>query len=631
MLETFREHSKGWLAKLILAFITVPFALWGIDSYLQGAGSNVAVAKVDGSTITVQEYSNALQETRTQLQASGKTDPALLEDPAVKESVLNKLIVTRLLNAEVKRTRLTVGDDQLGKYIMGLPDFQQNGKFSQELYDNILSQNHLTPTQFEARIRASLLSQTARTSIAATANAPQLVVDNILRIENQQREVSVADIKADDFLSQTKVDAPQVQAFYDKNKDKFRVPEQVKIEYVMLSANNFIPTMQVSEDEVKKYYAENATKFQGDEQRRASHILFSFGGKTDAASKKAIQDKALEVLAEVKKNPKKFAELAKKYSQDPGSAEKGGDLGVFGRGMMVKPFEEAVFSMAPGAISDLVESEFGYHIIQLTEIKGQGKSFDEAKANIRGDLLYQKALAKFAEQAESFSNMVYEQSDSLQPVVKSFGLQTQTSQWMSRTDAKNFFKNDKLVNAIFSSEAIKDKRNTEAVEAAPNTLVSARVVEYKPEAARKFEEVRPALETYLKHEQAMNLANKKSAEILAALRGGKESSDLNWIPPVVIDHKTAQGLSDEVMGKAFTINAAKTPAYDVVEKKNVGYTLIRISHVDSKVPTDAAERKPLADEVQAALAEEYISAYLAGLKAKVSIEVKKQLLNSNLQ
>jgi len=631
MLETFREHSKGWLAKLILAFITVPFALWGIDSYLQGAGSNVAVAKVDGSTITVQEYSNALQETRTQLQASGKTDPALLEDPAVKESVLNKLIVTRLLNAEVKRTRLTVGDDQLGKYIMGLPDFQQNGKFSQELYDNILSQNHLTPTQFEARIRASLLSQTARTSIAATANAPQLVVDNILRIENQQREVSVADIKADDFLSQTKVDAPQVQAFYDKNKDKFRVPEQVKIEYVMLSANNFIPTMQVSEDEVKKYYAENATKFQGDEQRRASHILFSFGGKTDAASKKAIQDKALEVLAEVKKNPKKFAELAKKYSQDPGSAEKGGDLGVFGRGMMVKPFEEAVFSMAPGAISDLVESEFGYHIIQLTEIKGQGKSFDEAKANIRGDLLYQKALAKFAEQAESFSNMVYEQSDSLQPVVKSFGLQTQTSQWMSRTDAKNFFKNDKLVNAIFSSEAIKDKRNTEAVEAAPNTLVSARVVEYKPEAARKFEEVRPALETYLKHEQAMTLANKKSSEILAALRGGKGSPDLNWIPPVVIDHKTAQGLSDEVMGKAFTIDAAKTPAYDVVEKKNVGYTLIRISHVDSKVPTDAAERKPLADEVQAALAEEYISAYLSGLKAKVSIEVKKQLLNSNLQ
>lgn len=631
MLEAFREHSKGWLAKLILALITVPFALWGIDSYLQGAGSNVAVAKVDGNGITVQEFGNAMQETRNQLQASGKTDPALLEDPAVKESVLNKLIVTRLMNAEVRRANLTISDEQLGKYIVGLPDFQQNGKFSQELYDSILAQNHLTPSQFEARIRSSLLSQTARSSIAATAIATNTALDNILRLEHQQREVSVADIKADDFLAQTKVDAAQVQAFYDKNKDKFRVPEQVKIEYVMLSANNFVPSMQVSEDEVKKYYAENAEKFQGDEQRRASHILFSFGGKTDAASKKAVQEKALAVLAEVKKNPKKFSELAKKYSQDPGSAEKGGDLGVFGRGMMVKPFEEAVFSMAPGAISDLVESEFGYHIIQLTEIKGQGKSYDEAKATIRGELLYQKALAKFAEQAESFSNMVYEQSDSLQPVAKSFGLQTQTSQWMSREDAKNFFKNDKLVNAIFSSEAVKDKRNTEAVEAAPNTLVSARVVEYKPAAARSFEEVRPALETYLKHEQAMALASKKSAEVLAELRQGKDVTGYNWIPPVVVDHKNAQGLGDEVMRKVFTIDAAKTPAFDVAEKKNVGYTLIRISRVDSVLPTDAAEKKPLADEVQAALAEEYISAYLSGLRAKVNIEVNKQLLNSNVQ
>lgn len=631
MLEAFREHSKGWLAKLILAFITVPFALWGIDSYLQGAGSNVAVAKVDGKGITVQEYGNALQETRNQLQASGKVDPALLEDPAVKESVLNKLIVTRLMNAEVRRANFTISNEQLGKFVVGLPEFQQNGKFSQELYDSILTQNHLTPSQFEARIRSSLLSQTARESVAATANMSHTVLDNILRVEHQQREVSIADIKADNFLAQTKVDATQVQAFYDKNKNKFLVPEQVRIEYAMLSANNFIPSMQVSEDEVKKYYAENAAKFQGDEQRRASHILFSFGGKTDAASKKATQEKALSVLAELKKNPKKFSELAKKYSQDPGSAEKGGDLGVFGHGMMVKPFEDAVFSMAPGAVSDLVESEFGYHIIQLTEIKGQGKTYDEVKASIRGDLMYQKALAKFAEQAETFSNMVYEQSDSLQPVVKNFGIQTQTSQWMSRDDAMKFFKNDKLVNAIFSSEVLKDKRNTEAIEAASNTLVSARVLEYKPAAARSFAEVRPALETYLKHEQAMTLASKKGGEVLAALRQGKDVAGLDWIPPVVIDRKNAQGLSDEVMKKAFTIDAAKMPAFDVIEKKNVGYTLIRINHVNSAVPADDAEKKPLAGEVQAALAEEYVAAYLAALKAKGNITINRQLLNSNVQ
>ncbi|OIQ88737.1 peptidyl-prolyl cis-trans isomerase D [mine drainage metagenome] len=631
MLETFREHSKGWLAKLILALITVPFALWGIDSYLQGAGSNVAVAKVDGNGITMQEYGNAMQEMRSKLQASGKTDPALLEDPAVKESVLNQLIVKRLLNTEVRRANFTISDDQLGKFILTLPEFQQNGKFSQELYDSILAQNHLTPSQFEARMRSSLLSQSARDSIAATAYLPNRLLDNILRTEYQQREVSVADIKADDFMSQAKVDAAQVKAFYDKNQDKFRVPEQVKVEFVMLSVNNLIPSMQVSEDEVKKYYAENADKFKGDEQRRASHILFSFGGKTDAASKKAVHEKALMVLAEVRKNPKQFAELAKKYSQDPGSAEKGGDLGVFGRGMMVKPFEDTVFAMAPGAISDLVETEFGYHIIQLTEIKGQGKTYDEVKAGIRGDLMYQKALAKFAEQAETFSNMVYEQSDSLQPVVKAFGISTQTSAWMSRADAMKFFKNEKLVNAIFSTEVLKDKRNTEAIEAAPNTLVSARVLEYKPAAARSFAEVSPALETYLKHEQAMLLAGKKSSELLAELRQGKAVADLNWIPSVVIDRKNAQGLSDEVMRKVFTIDAAKTPAFDLVEKKNVGYSLIRVSHVDSAVPTDEAEKKSLQGEVQAALADEYVAAYLAGLKARGNISVNMQVLNSSPQ
>ncbi len=628
MLETFREHSKGWLAKLILAFITVPFALWGIDSYLHNAGSNVAVAKVNGKSVTVQEFGNAMQDMRNQLQASGKTDPAMLDDPAVKQSVLNKLIVTRLMGDEVQRSKLTISDEQLGKYIMGMQEFQQGGKFSQELYDSILSQNHLTPSQFEARMRASLLSQTARDSIAAAANISRSASDNILKVEFQQREVSVADLKADDFLGQTKVDDAAIQAYYDKNKDKFRTPEQVKIEYVLLSANNFVPSMQVTEDEVKKYYDENASKFQGDEQRRASHILISFGGKTDAASKKEARTKAESVLAEVRKNPKKFAELAKKYSQDPGSADKGGDLGLFGRGMMVKPFEDAVYSMSPGAISDLVESDFGYHIIQLTEIKGQGQSFDEVKANIRGELMYQKALAKFAEQAETFSNMVYEQSDSLQPVVKKFGVPSQTSQWMSREDASKFFKNDKLVNAIFSDEAIKEKRNTEAIEAAPNTLVSARVLEYKPAAARSFAEVKSAIEAYLKHEQAMSLASKKSAEMIATLKQGKDVEGLNWIPPVVIDRRNAQGLTDEVMRKAFTINADKLPAYDVVDRKNIGFSIIKVSRVDSAIPTEEADRNAASIEVLSALSEEYVSAYLASLKNKASITINKQALSA---
>jgi peptidyl-prolyl cis-trans isomerase D len=245
--------------------------------------------------------------------------------------------------------------------------------------------------------------------------------------------------------------------------------------------------------------------------------------------------------------------------------------------------------------------------------------------------MYQKALAKFAEQAENFSNMVYEQSDSLQPVVKAFGVTAQTSQWMSREEATKFFKSDKLVSSIFSTEVLKDKRNTEAIEAAPNTLVSARVLEYKPAAARNFAEIAPVLKDYLKAEQAAAMAKEKGAKDLAELRQGKEVEGLNWIPPVVITRNNAQGLNDDVMKQVFKIDTSTLPAYAGVDNKNIGYTLIRVSRIDITIPEDEAEKKLTQAEVQEALATEYVSAYLGSLKSKTDITVNKQLLNAGSQ
>src|SRR5690606_21841289 len=279
-----------------------------------------------------------------------------------------------------------------------------------------------------------LLVQQARNSLTAMAYAPDRVARRAIAIEGQQREVSVAEIRTAEYLSEVTVEPEEVQAYYEKHKDKFRVPEQVKLEFVMLSANSLIPGMQVSDEEAQAFYQSNAAKFQGDEQRRASHILIGFGVSPTPEAKAEARKKAEAVLAEVRQNPDKFAELAKKYSQDPGSAEKGGDLGLFGHGAMVKPFEDAVFSMKPGAVSDLVESEFGYHIIKLTEIQGKSATFESLKPKIRAELMYQKALTQFVEQAENFSNMVYEQSGSLKPAAEAFDLQVQTTDWLSREE-----------------------------------------------------------------------------------------------------------------------------------------------------------------------------------------------------
>src|SRR3989344_3808858 len=497
MLEAIRERTKGRLAKIILALIIIPFALFGIDTYLQNAGSNVPVAKVSGETITVQEYSNALQNLRNKLQSEGKVDPAMLDKTEVRQLVLDRLISDRLLSKEVKRAKFNISDEQLSNYIIGLPEFTQDGQFSQELYDRILSQNRMSPTQFENARRADLKAQQAKEGLASLAFIPPSVAEQTLKIEHQSREVSVAEIKTKDFISQVKIDPAQVKAYYEKNKDKFRKPEQVKLEFVLMSANTLIPGMQVTEDEAKKFYADNAEKFQGDEQRRASHILIGFGVSASPQVKQEAKNKAEAVLAEVKKKGSDFEALAKKYSQDPGSAEKGGDLGLFGRGAMVKPFEDAVFSMAPGAVSDLVESEFGYHIIKLTEIKGAAQGFDSVKTNIRAELMYQKALVKFSEQTENFSNMVYEQSASLEPAAKAFGLQIQKTDWLSREDGAKFFKNDKLMDKIFADEVLKEHRNTEAIEVAANSLLSARVVDYKAAAPRTFDEVKGGIEDFL--------------------------------------------------------------------------------------------------------------------------------------
>jgi len=628
MLEAIRKHTQGVLAKVILALITIPFALWGIDSYLDQSGSGAAIATVDGQDITVQQYGNALQNLRNQLQAEGRVDPALLERPEVKQSVLDRLVTTRLLRNEAEKSNFRISDDQLAKYIIGLPEFQNDGQFSQELYDQILAQNRLTPSQFENSMRADLLLQQVRDSLATLAYAPEQLARHAIGIERQQREVSVAEIRTADFLSQVSVSPEEIQAYYDKHKDKFRVPEQVKLEFVMMSANTLIADMQVSEDEAKEFYQTNAAKFQGDEQRRASHILFGFGVSSTPQAKQEARKKAEQVLAEVKKNPDAFEELAKKHSQDPGSAARGGDLGVFGRGAMVKPFEDAVFSMRPGAISDLVESEFGYHIIKLTEIEGQGQSYESVKPQIRAELMYQKALAKFSEQAEDFSNMVYEQSGSLKPAAEAFKLQVQTSDWLSHEDGAKFFKNDRLMDMVFSNEVLQERRNTEAIEVAPNTLMAARVVDHKPAASRPFEEVKEGIEDFLKLEKATQLAVKKGEAILADLRQGKSASELEWIPPVTVDRGNAQGLTDQVMSNVFRINTEKLPAYAGVTDGNKGYLLMKVSQVIGGLEGESADPESAKREFEAALAAEYEAAYVESLKNGSEISINTQLMNA---
>ncbi len=623
MLEAIRTRSQGWLAKLILTLIAVPFALFGIDAYLKNAGSDAAIAKVADTSISVIEFRNAMQSLRNKMQSEGQKDLSLLDSPQARLTVLNRLINTRLFNAEALNSNFKISNEQLSEFVTTLPEFQDNGKFSQEIYDKLLSQNQMSPSKFEAMMRGELVTQQVRDGIPQLVYSTKAISDYAIKNELQQREVTVAEIKSTDFISQVNVDDAEVKSYYEKHKAKFQVPEQVKLEFVRFSANDLIIKMQVTEEDAKKFYEENAANFQGDEKRRASHILIAFNSATSQQAKDEAKKRAEQILLDLKKNPTKFSEIAKKNSQDPGSAEKGGDLGVFGRGAMVKPFEDAVYSMKLGQISDLVLSDFGYHIIKLTEVVGQSQSFDTLKGQIRAELMYQKALSKFAEEAENFNNLVYEQSTSLKPAADNYGLQVQKTDWISASDGAKFFKNEKLMSLVFSNEVLNDKRNTEAVEVANNTLVAARVIDHKPSAPRSYDEVKLGISDYLKIEKASKMAIDKGNAALAKLKQNKEVDTLDWIPSVIVDRKNAQGLTDLTMTNVFKVNVNKLPAYAGVADSSKGYLLIKVISVDD---VDAETLASATSEYNAALTSEYGAAYVATLKSKNKVSINQRLL-----
>ncbi len=628
MLELIREHSKGWLAKIILGAIVVAFALFGVDQYLSGAGRNVPIAEVDSQEISLQEYSNTVEDVRLRMQAQGdKYDPELLNNPLFRQSILDGLVMRRLVNAETVNANFQVGDQQLSNYILQMPEFQVNGQFSEEAYQATLEQNRMTATQLEASIRNDLVVQQARDDLASLAFAPKAAAEQAVQYQYQKRDVTTAEIKAAAFIEDVTVTPEQVKAYYELHKDKFRVPEKVKMEFVLLSAANLIGDVSVSDEEVQAFYDQNQEKFQGDEQREASHILIGFGiGATDEDKAKA-KEEAEMLAAQLAADPKRFEELAVKHSQDPGSASKGGSLGSFGRGAMVKPFEDAAFSMEVGQISDVVESEFGYHIIRLDGVTGSSSSFESMKPQIKGELIFQKAQVKYAELTEEFSNIVYEQSGSLKPVAEKFGLTVQTTDFLSREEGAKYFKDSaRLMSMVFSDEVLKNKRNTEAVEVAPNNLISARVVEYQPEAPKTFDDVKQGIEALLKLEEALKQAEEKGKAILAKLEAGEQDDSLDWIPEVTVDRQTAQGLTQPVMSQVFKINTAQLPAYTGFVDTNRAYVLVKVTRVENALDEDDELKQRAQAEYEAALAQEYVSAYGRSLKAKADIKVNQRLL-----
>lgn len=632
MFDSVRNNKK--IVQGFLALITLPFAFWGVDSYVRNAGAGNDVAAVGETKITQQQFQQAWREQldKARQQLGPKFKQEQFDTPEARLAMLNSLIDQRLLILEARKSRLGVNDAMLVEIIAGMPSLKENGQFSRARYEAALRAQGMSPEQFEAQLRQDLTMQQLVGAIGDTSIMANTAADMMLRIQSEERQVAELRLMPEQFAGEVKLDADAVKKFYDENQKFFETPELVKAEYVVLSLDALLAQTTVSDAETKAWYESHKDRYQQAEERRASHILITANGSASDADKAKARAKAEEILKDVQKAPGKFAELAKQHSQDPGSGANGGDLGFFGRGMMVKPFEEAVFSMKEGQISGLVQSDFGLHIIKVTGIKSaKQKSLDEVKAEIEGELKRQGAQRKYAEAAEAFSNMVYEQSDSLAPVIEKFKLASKTTGFIPRNVPPQALAplgpvgNDKLIAALFSEDAIKNKRNTEAVEVAQNTLVAARVAEHKPAAMKPFDAVKGDIEAMLKAREAATAARKKGEEKLAEFTGGTDKA--NWALVKYVSRLQGKQVPPEAMQAIFRADVSKLPAYVGVElANNGGYMLYKIMSVKPVERIDENKRRVLQREYTTLTAQEDFAAYLAALRQRYKIDVNKAAL-----
>ena len=621
-------NKKRRIVQIILGLATLPFVFWGVESYRSDGGSD-HVALAAGEKISRQEFEQALRNQQDNMRAAmGENfSPALLERPEVRAAILEGLIQQRLLRQEAFRVGLGVADAQLVEMIQNIDLFQEDGNFSKQRYEEWLRSQGMNARAFEARLRQDLMRQQLVDPFSKNAFISHSVAERILRLGDEKREVSVVQIQPEQFLANVKPGDDAIRAYYEAHKAEFRLPEQAQVEYVVLSMDAVAEKAQVTDDEALAYYEEHKHEFGQPEERRASHILISAPASASASDRAAARAKAGELLTEVRKSPQRFAELAKQHSQDPGSAQTGGDLGFFARNMMTKSFEDVVFRMKPGEISDIVETEHGFHIILLAEARG-GKqaSFEEVKKQVEQDVKKQKAARMFGEMADSFSNMVYEQSDSLKPAAESLGLSIQRSGWVRmNSDEPPYFNNERLLQAIFSEDAIKDKRNTEAIEVSPNTLVSARVLDYRPATTPSVDVLRDKIAVLIARKEASKAAVNEGKEQLAQLQQGKTVA-IKWAPSQQVSRRQRQGFDNETIQAIFRAETNHLPAYSGLPNARGGFTLIRVDRVIDPPAPSAEERKSFAGQLSQLFAQEEFSSYLDGIKKRYDVSIRSENL-----
>jgi len=597
MFESIRKHSK--IVMIVLFLLIIPsFVLFGIDGYNRAMEKGTTVAKVDGQAITQGEWDaahkNEVERLRVQMP---NVDIKRFESPEARYVTLERLVREKVLAAAASGQHLAISDQKLARSLQDNPTIaslrREDGTLDVERYRQLLGSQGMTPEMYEASVRADLASRQVLGGISASVLAPAGQADVALNAFFEHREIQVATFRPADFVARVTPSDADIEAYYKAHTARFQMPERATVEYAVLDLDSVKAGITLNESDLKTYYEQNAARLASKEERRASHILITSPKDAPAAERDKAKAKAEALLAEVRKAPASFADVARKNSQDPGSAAKGGDLDFFARGAMVKPFEDAVFAMAKGDISDVVQSDFGFHIIKLTDIKvPQQKSFEAMRPEMEAELKQQQAQRKFAEVAETFTNTVYEQSDSLKPVAERLKLTLRTAKDVTRVPGPGLppaLSNPKVLAALFGADSVSKKRNTEAIEVGPSQMVSARIVDYVPARTQALDEVKAKVRELVVAERAQSLARKEGEDKLAAWKANPASAtNLGAAVTVSRDEPAKQALA--VVDAALRQRGSALPAWVGVDLGAQGYAVVRVAKLVPRVGVEEARK-----------------------------------------
>jgi peptidyl-prolyl cis-trans isomerase D len=630
MFDFFRRHTRT-LQFLLVLLVFPSFVFFGIQGYSRFAGGDQQwVAKVAGQPVTQAEYDAALRDRieRTRRQMPN-LDPKIFDTPEMRSLALDAIVRDRVMLVAADKLHLVTTDDRLDRYFKSDPQFAPVRNADGSLNRDVLVGLGMSSEGFAERLRQDLSRRQVMQVLSDSAIAPAAAASAALDAMYQQREIQIERFEAKDQLAKVAPSDAEVEAFYKDpaHAAQFQAPEEAQVEYVVLDLEAVKKQIPVSEEDLRKYYAENEKRYTSAEERRASHILVKADKDAPKAERDKARAKAETLLAEVKKNPSAFADIARKNSDDEGSAAKGGDLDFFGRGAMVKPFEDAAFGLKPGETSGIVESDFGFHIIQVTGARGgEKKSFESVRAQIENEVRGQLVQKRFADAAVEFSDVVYEQPDSLKPAADKWKLEIKTAPKVTRTPAPGVtgaLANPRFLEALFSSDVSRNKRNTKAIDVGANQLAAGRVVQYVPAHQLAFAEVKDRVRQQLAATQAAALATKLGTERLAAARAASGAAFGG--NAVVVSRAQPRDLAGPLLDAVLKAPALTLPAFVGVPLADQGFAVVKINKTSGRDPAVADPAKSMAQYAQV-WADAEATAYYAVLKARYKVSLNESAI-----